>query len=155
MAIHILFDRTPPIDRTANPCGFCLSTHSFCQIVLVKSKGADGATRIDMAKSRCPNLAKLGLATAAKSTERSPCTNRPLPCLIDPCPYVDWKYNLKSHISKVHPTANLSRYKSQYELAQGEEVALKTISTTKKRRSSKKRIDFKISDEHSTEAALG
>ncbi|KAJ6562689.1 hypothetical protein B0H10DRAFT_1966452 [Mycena sp. CBHHK59/15] len=46
-------------------------------------------------------------------------------------------------------------YKSHYELAKGEEVALRTISTTKKRKPSKKKISFRISTEHSTEAALG
>ncbi|KAJ6579843.1 hypothetical protein B0H10DRAFT_1678265, partial [Mycena sp. CBHHK59/15] len=125
MAIHILFDRNPPIDRTANPCGFCLATQSFCSIVLVKRKGGDGAIRIDMSKSRCPNLANLGLASAVKSTEQSPCTNTPLLCPISPCADIIWKYNLKSHISCVHPTANLSRYRSHFELAEGEEVALK------------------------------
>ncbi|KAJ6545933.1 hypothetical protein B0H10DRAFT_1632791, partial [Mycena sp. CBHHK59/15] len=131
MAIHILFDRNPPIDRNGRPCGFCLSTNSFCSIVLVKSKGGDGAIRIDMAKSRCPNLANLGLVTAAKSSERSPCTNGPVQCPISPCAEFEWKYNLKAHISTVHPTTTLSRYKSHYELAKGEEVALRTILTTK------------------------
>ncbi|KAJ6546314.1 hypothetical protein B0H10DRAFT_2202838 [Mycena sp. CBHHK59/15] len=108
-----------------------------------------------MAKSRCPNLANLGLVTAAKSSERSPCTNGPVQCPISPCAEFEWKYNLKAHISTVHPTATLSRYKSHYELAKGEEVALRTISTTKKRKPSKKKISFRISTEHSTEAALG
>ncbi|KAJ7429017.1 hypothetical protein B0H11DRAFT_1946378 [Mycena galericulata] len=153
MAIHILFDRNPPIDRKLNPCGFCLGTQ--CSIVLVKNKGGDGATRIDMTKSRCPNLANLGLKTAEKSSDRSPCTQRPFMCPVSPCPDTVWKYNLESHLSTVHPTANLSRFKSHYELAEGEEVALRTISTTKKRSSKKKKINFRISEEHSTEAALG
>ncbi|KAJ6610947.1 hypothetical protein B0H10DRAFT_2193163 [Mycena sp. CBHHK59/15] len=65
------------------------------------------------------------------------------------------KYGLKSHIRTIHPTANLSNYRSYYVLAEGEEIALKTILTTKKHKSSKKAITFKISPEHSTEAALG
>ncbi|KAJ7882459.1 hypothetical protein B0H13DRAFT_1629493, partial [Mycena leptocephala] len=144
MAIHILFGRTPPIECDARPCGFCLSTTSFCSIVLVKSKGGDGAIQIDMAKSRCPNLANLGLANAAKSSERSPCTNGPVQCPISPCAEFEWKYNLKAHISTIHPTATLSRYRSHYELAKGEEIALRTISTTKKHKSSKKKISFHI-----------
>ncbi|KAJ7818045.1 hypothetical protein B0H13DRAFT_1922524 [Mycena leptocephala] len=71
MAIHMLFDQNPPINREAGPCGFCLSTNSFCTILLIKTKGSDGAVRIDMARSRCPNLANLGLATAANSQEES------------------------------------------------------------------------------------
>jgi hypothetical protein len=107
-----------------------------------------------MAKSRCPNLANLGLVTAAKSSERSPCTNGPVQCPISPCAEFEWKYNLKAHISTVHPTATLSRYKSHYELAKGEEVALRTISTTIKHKSSKKKISFRISTEHSTDTAF-
>ncbi|KAJ6550561.1 hypothetical protein B0H10DRAFT_2379639 [Mycena sp. CBHHK59/15] len=131
------------------------SSESFCSIVLVKRRGGDGATRIDLTKSRCPNLANLGLATAAKSSDRSPCTNRSLPCPISPCPDVVWKYNLEYHIRTVHPTANFSNYESHYALADGEELALKTFSTQKKRKSSKKAVKFRISEEHSTEAALG
>ncbi|KAJ6609513.1 hypothetical protein B0H10DRAFT_1813581, partial [Mycena sp. CBHHK59/15] len=153
MAIHMLFDRNPLISRDANPCGFCLGTQ--CSIVLVKRKGGDGATRIDLAKSRCTNLANLGLATAAKFSMRSPCTNCPCLCPIVPCQDIVWKYNLESHIRNVHPTATLTNYKREYSLAEGEEVALKTIATAKPRKSSKKSIKFKISHEHSTEAAIG
>ncbi|KAJ6583639.1 hypothetical protein B0H10DRAFT_2096937 [Mycena sp. CBHHK59/15] len=155
MAIHMLFDQNPPINRESGPCGFCLSTNSFCTIVLIKSKGSDGAVRIDMARSRCPNLGNLGLATAANSSKKNPCTNRPLVCPISPCPDIVWKYNLKTHIQTVHPSAKVANYKSYYDLAQGEEIELKRISTTKKRKSSKKKINFRISPQHSTEVALG
>ncbi|KAJ7927110.1 hypothetical protein B0H13DRAFT_2312891 [Mycena leptocephala] len=116
---------------------FLLSTDSFCSIVLVKSKGADG------------------LATAANSVQNKACTNRPLVCPVSPCPDTEWKYNLKSHIQTVHPTAKLSNYRSHYEPAEGEEAALKRISKKKTRKSKKKKINFRISHEHSTEAALG
>ncbi|KAJ6563479.1 hypothetical protein B0H10DRAFT_2445393 [Mycena sp. CBHHK59/15] len=155
MAIHMLFDRNPRIDMSADPCGFCVGTQSHCSIVLVKRKGTDGAIRIDQTRSRCPNLTNLPLESAAKSSERSPCTNRPMVCPVSPCPDIKCKYGLESHIHTIHPTANLSNYRSYYALAEGEEIALKTISTTKKRKSSKKAITFKISPEHSTEAALG
>ncbi|KAF7371377.1 hypothetical protein MSAN_00774200 [Mycena sanguinolenta] len=138
MAIHILFDKS--IDRNASPCGFCLSTDSFCSIVLIKKKGSDGAVRIDTERSRCPNIANLGLATAANSSKNNPCTNRPLVCPVSPCPDIIWKYNLETHIRTVHPAANISNYKSYYELADGEET---------------KHIDFRISVDHSTESALG
>ncbi|KAK6977813.1 hypothetical protein R3P38DRAFT_2809893 [Favolaschia claudopus] len=155
MAAHILFDKNPSINRDDNPCGFCLSTKDHCSIVLIRSKGSDGATRIDTTRSRCPNVANLGLTAAANSSQKNPCTNRPMVCPVSPCPSVVWKYNLKLHIQTVHPTARLSNYKSYYQLAEGEEVELKRISTTKKRKSSKKKIDFRISPQHSTEAALG
>jgi hypothetical protein len=76
-------------------------------------------------------------------------------CPVSPCPDVVWKYGLKNHIQTVHPHANLSNYKSYYELAEDEEVELKRISTTKKRKSTKKKISVRISPSHSTEAALG
>ncbi|KAK6971988.1 hypothetical protein R3P38DRAFT_2585558, partial [Favolaschia claudopus] len=155
MAIHQLFDKNPAIDRDSSPCGFCLSTDSFCTIVLKRSKGAEGASRIDMDRSRCPNLGNLGLATAAQSSTKNPCTNRPLLCPISPCPDVVWKYNLQTHIQTVHPSANISNYRSYYQLAEGEEVELKRISTTKRRKSSKKKINFRISPQHSTQAVLG
>ncbi|KAJ6459302.1 hypothetical protein C8R45DRAFT_942329 [Mycena sanguinolenta] len=155
MAIHMLFDQNPPVERDASPCGFCLSTNSFCTIVVIKNKGSDGAVRIDMDRSRCPNLGNLGLATGAKSSGKKPCTNRPLLCPVSPCPDVIWKYNLKSHIQSVHPGANVNNYKSFYELADGEEANLKRISTTKKRKSKTKKINIRISPQHGTEAALG
>jgi hypothetical protein len=157
MAIHMLFDQSPPIDRSAGPCGFCLSSNSFCTIVMIKGKGSDGAVRIDMTRSRCPNLANLTLSTAAKSSKKNPCTNRPLACPVSPCPDVLWKYGLEAHIRTVHSDANISNYESHYKLAEGEEVELKRISTTKKRKSKKKKqaISFRISPDHSTEAALG
>ncbi|KAJ6600483.1 hypothetical protein DFH09DRAFT_806555, partial [Mycena vulgaris] len=129
-------------------CGFCLSTHSFCSMVLVKSKGGDGATRIDMTRSRCSNLANLGLAAAMNSSKRSPCTNMPLICPVSPCPDIVWKYNLKRHIRAVHPTANITVYKTHYALAENEKTALKTISTAKTRKSSKTHINIRISPEH-------
>ncbi|KAJ7915292.1 hypothetical protein B0H13DRAFT_1872250 [Mycena leptocephala] len=46
-------------------------------------------------------------------------------------------------------------YKPFYDLVDGEEIELKRISKKKKRKSSKKQINFRISPEHSTEAALG
>ncbi|KAJ7303109.1 hypothetical protein DFH08DRAFT_825958 [Mycena albidolilacea] len=155
MAIHLLFDQNPPLNRDATTCGFCLSTDSFCTIVLIKGKGSDGAVRIDLVRSRCPNLGNLGLASAANSSRKRPCTNRPMVCPVSPCPDVVWKYALKNHIQTVHPHANLSNYKSYYELAEDEEVELKRLSTTKKRKSTKKKISVRISPSHSTEAALG
>ncbi|KAJ6587722.1 hypothetical protein B0H10DRAFT_1831611, partial [Mycena sp. CBHHK59/15] len=86
MAIHMLFDRNPCIDMSADPCGFCVGTQSHCSIVLVKRKGTDGAIRIDQTRSRCPNLTNLPLEFAAKSSEWSPCTNRPMVCPVSPCP---------------------------------------------------------------------
>ncbi|KAJ6618639.1 hypothetical protein B0H10DRAFT_1236022, partial [Mycena sp. CBHHK59/15] len=98
MAIHMLFDRNPRIDMSADPCVFCVGTQSHCSIVLVKRKGTDGAIRIDQTRSRCPNLTNLPLESAAKSSERSPCTNRPMVCPVLPCPDIKWK-NMASSLT--------------------------------------------------------
>jgi hypothetical protein len=128
-------------------------------IVLIKSKGGDGAIRIDMKRIKrsrgCPNLASLGLATAINSSKRSPCTNAPAICPLSPCSDIVWKYNLENHFRKVHPTADITNYESHYALAEGKEAALKPISMDKKRKSNKKHINFKISPQHSPESALG
>ncbi|KAJ6449855.1 hypothetical protein C8R45DRAFT_1128561 [Mycena sanguinolenta] len=120
-----------------------------------KRKGKDGTNKIDLDHSRCPNVGNLGLAHAGTYSERRPCTNVPDYCPIPGCADVVWKYNLKSHIVKTHPTANILSYKSYCDIDPKERQGLKVISRKKPRkRSQKKTITFKISVAHSTESAL-
>ncbi|KAJ7207746.1 hypothetical protein C8J57DRAFT_1540855 [Mycena rebaudengoi] len=139
MAIHILFDTNPPIDPDDDVCGFCLSTGGHCSLRLVKRKGKDGSQRtgIDLEQSRCPNVANLGLGNAGKFSENRPCTNVP------------------SHIQRIHTGANVVAYKSYYDKHPSEKVGLKRISKTKTRTRGKKAITFRISEQHSTQSALG
>ncbi len=90
------------------PCGFCLTTDGLCTICLYRRHQAD---HIDVKKSQCPHATSISLAKAAATSECSPCTNQPLQCPL--CPeYANavWKYNLWSHISSTHPTANVMLY---------------------------------------------
>jgi hypothetical protein len=155
MAIHILFDTNPPIDPDDDVCGFCLSTGGHCSLRLLKRKGKDGSQRIDLEQSRCPNVANLGLGNAGKFSENRPCTNVPVHCPLLNCADVVWTYNLKSHIQRIHPGANVVAYKSYYDKHPSEKVGLKRISKTKTRTRGKKAITFRISEQHSTQSALG
>ncbi|KAJ7885680.1 hypothetical protein B0H14DRAFT_2563692 [Mycena olivaceomarginata] len=88
----------------------------------------DWTNKIDLEHSRFPNAANLGLANAAKSSARHPCTNAPGDCPVPGCAEVIWKYNLKSHIEKTHTAANLDAYKFYYEIDAEERTLLKTAS---------------------------
>ncbi|KAJ7187789.1 hypothetical protein C8R46DRAFT_1241005 [Mycena filopes] len=153
MAIHMLFDLPP--DEPLDYCGFCLSANPFCSIQLKKRKGRDGKNKIDLEHSRCPNLGNLGLVNAAKSSQRAPCTNHPDYCPIPGCADIVWKYSLPSHITTVHPAADLSAYTSYSFISPSERSQLKTISTKKQRQRTGKKINFKISEAHSTQSAFG
>ncbi|KAJ7276899.1 hypothetical protein C8J57DRAFT_1584321 [Mycena rebaudengoi] len=118
-------------------------------------KGKDGSQRIDLEQSRCPNVANLGLGNAGKFSENRPCTNVPVHCPLLNCADVVWTYNLKSHIQRIHPGANVVAYKSYYDKHPSEKVGLKRISKTKTRTRGKKAITFRISEQHSTQSALG
>lgn len=156
MAIHQLFDLQ--VNRDDIPCGLCLSTGSKCAIRLTKGKGRNGATRIDLKKSRCPNLLRIMFATASKFNLKSPCTNVPIQCPLcrDEADAV-WKYNLESHITTVHPTAKLDLYSDLYEISRGEHIGLKTLSQIKERSTalkSRNLEDVNISEEHTTQFAF-
>ncbi|KAJ6572944.1 hypothetical protein B0H10DRAFT_2350756, partial [Mycena sp. CBHHK59/15] len=150
------FPYRTPGDRAGDPCGFCLSADGFCSIQLKKRKGRDGTNQIDLDHSRCPNAGNLGLKNAAKASEARPCTNVPDYCPVSGCADVVWKYNLKSHLERIHPTANILSYESYYLVMSEERRALKVVSKMKPRKRSGKRvINFKITEAHGTQSALG
>ena len=120
MGAHIL------LDSKMNPYIFCLNTGPLCSIRLAKGKGTKGTKTVDVIHSRCPNVTKLSITSAAKCIESSPCTNVPLDyplCL--PGSDAVWKYNLVAHIKSVHPTATLKKYTSLAEISQLERTRLK------------------------------
>jgi len=51
-------------------------------------------------KSNCKFSHKFSLKLAAKSTKRSPCTNRPVEC--PRCKDVFWSYNIAIHYELIH-----------------------------------------------------
>jgi hypothetical protein len=73
---HILKDQN--INRDAEPCGLCLRPSSLCHFWVGKGKGTTGKPRIT--KSTCVNSLRFNYATAAESTEASPCSNIPISC---------------------------------------------------------------------------
>lgn len=83
--------------------------------MLHRGRGAGSHDMIDMRQSRCPNLRKIQLKSAAQFTEANPCTNYPLICPVSPSCVV-WKYNLEQHLTQKHPTSNKELYAHIYAL---------------------------------------
>jgi hypothetical protein len=158
MGMHILHDNA--LKNVPNPCGFCLSPGSLCSVRLKKGQGRKVGMQIDLQNSRCQynNQVKLSLKTFSKSTSASPCTNVPIMCPL--CPTTSdavWKYNLESHLKTVHPTANISEYRTYYEISKSEFVALKNAFTSKPRWTAKRirsLVNINISEAHSSRVAL-
>lgn len=152
MGAHILHDRL--LNGADNPCGFCLNTGSLCSIYLtITSKN----TVIDMEGSKCPHLRKLHLLPASKhNPPSSPCTNHPLVCpLCPPKSPTVWKYNLRSHIINVHPTADINLYMQYFDINESERTLMKRAFKVKPRRVKRNEgISLLTSDAHSTCSAL-
>ncbi|KAJ7573003.1 hypothetical protein C8J56DRAFT_1133363 [Mycena floridula] len=152
---HVLYDQT--LDRSSEPCGLCLSPDPLCRIYLTKSKGRNGATKVDMAKSECHNLIKFNYSVAAKSEGSSFCSNVPMQCSL--CPHsapAVWRYNGWEHMEKKHPKVPVSDYDKRWTLTAYEKVEMlkawknrtkkSTTRTTTKRK-------LKISEAHSSSMA--
>ena len=151
MGAHILHDFH--IKDPDNPCGLCLNTGSRCVFWLVKRNKVD---QIDMTNSRCPNLRKIQLTSAAKYSKAFPCTNVPLRCPL--CPKESdciWKYNLHAHILNCHATIDL--YRGLYAFTDDESVLMKGIYLSKSRKSKKNEkgpLPLQISEGHSGRLAM-
>ncbi|EJD47514.1 hypothetical protein AURDEDRAFT_62161 [Auricularia subglabra TFB-10046 SS5] len=110
MAGHLLYD--PGVERTAEPCGFCLQPAPLCYFYLRKSKGAEGGMQVDFKRSHgCTKCTYFRYAPASRSTTKSPSSNVPLACpLCDPKAPAVWKYNFDAHFARWHPRADASQY---------------------------------------------
>ncbi|KAI0054949.1 hypothetical protein BV25DRAFT_1816306, partial [Artomyces pyxidatus] len=152
---HILHDSR--FKGATNACGLCLRTGSSC-VVYLKRKGKSG-DQIDYSLSRCPNLQNFSLKNAAKFTKRSPCTNVPMRCPLCPkgSPAI-WKYNMDSHITTIHPTANPRLYQHLSQITEDERVLMLGVFRTKPRMAKKKLQNadqsLVISEGHSSRIAL-
>ncbi|KAI0259910.1 hypothetical protein BC834DRAFT_926047 [Gloeopeniophorella convolvens] len=157
---HILHD--PAVDRNIEPCGLCLRSYGVCQIYLRKNKGRHGNPKIDKDRSSCPSTVKFSYATAAKSSSSSPCSNVPLACPVCPSnsPAV-WRYNLRAHFLRLHPSIPLQSYSHLWTLADSETTEMAPSRKNRLRqsdRSRKKKANnarLTISDAHSSRAAAG
>ncbi|KAF9536886.1 hypothetical protein CPC08DRAFT_771425 [Agrocybe pediades] len=152
MSAHILHDER--IKGEDSPCGFCLNTGNLCRIVLrVTAKRA----LIDMKASKCPNLRRLTIKTAAKfNKDNSPCTNHPLICpLCPPKSPAIWKYNMRHHLA-VTEKADPNLYREYWEISDEERILMKGQLKIIPRKSKKsKAVDMiPISDAHSSRLAL-
>ncbi|KAF8224868.1 hypothetical protein L208DRAFT_1380918 [Tricholoma matsutake] len=128
MGAHILHGSQ--MKDADNPCGLCLNHGSLYAIRLVQ-QGKSG-DQVDM---------------AAKFSKTSLCTNIPIWCPL--CPKVSdaiWKYNLRSHITKVHG-GDISLYQDLY-------TAAFLSKPWKTRRKKAAQNSLKILEAHSTHVAL-
>ncbi|KAG0697711.1 hypothetical protein DFH29DRAFT_811339 [Suillus ampliporus] len=112
MGGHILFYQD--LWDKHNVCGLCLSI-GLCEIPL--ARGTGGTEVVDISCSRCPNLFKIKLKNACKSTKHLPCMNT-----LVHCPYCDsnaapvLKYSLSCHIDTLHPSENKVQFKELWRL---------------------------------------
>ena len=58
-------------------------------------------------ESNCSYFYQFSMKAAAKVTERSPCTNRPVKC--DLCEQIYWSYNLEIHYKSMHKNPNTNQ----------------------------------------------
>ena len=58
-------------------------------------------------QSDCEYFYKFSLASAAKGTTNSPCTNIPMLCQESQCSQVHWKYNMTTHFQDRHSNSIL------------------------------------------------
>jgi hypothetical protein len=101
MAAHILYDTT--INRHDELCGLCLRPTTMCRIFVRKDRGTTAGYGVDLKQSSCINLTRFNYASAARSSESSPCSNVLVICLL--CSKDDpavWVYNLATHFHLRH-----------------------------------------------------
>ncbi|TDL20018.1 hypothetical protein BD410DRAFT_899810 [Rickenella mellea] len=156
MAAHILHDER--LRDAKNPCSLCLSTGDTCAIFLIESKKR---TSVNERTSRCPNLYKIRLSSAGRSTQsgKSTCSNIPIRCnlCLQPRSPAVWKYNLRQHILDAHPGADVNNYTHQFTLEEREITFMKSVFLKKPRRSRKKDNALKtvsISAAHSSRLSI-
>ena len=127
IATHILFDNT--LDTTTEPCGLCMHASPLCAFYLRKGKGVGSAPQINERVSRCPNfIGKFSYSAAATECTNSPCTNVPVICPL--CPSTSaavWKYNMKTHLARIHPSTKGSDFPNAFVISNSEKAALKVL----------------------------
>ncbi|PPQ83076.1 hypothetical protein CVT26_011922 [Gymnopilus dilepis] len=124
---HILFDKK--VARSDEPCGLCLRPSMICQHFLKKGRGARGKLTFDHDRTRtCPVKHSISYSVAVKSSDSSPCSNAPIICPLcsDKHDPAVWRYNMRAHFSRVHPTVtDLERYCHLWELTKFEQQEMK------------------------------
>ena len=97
-------------------------------ILFMEGQGTGPTLQIDLCTSRCPNLVGKFLYTAASMEwTNSPCTNVPVTCPL--CPSMSesvWKYNMRTHLMKNHPSVCDTDILKDYTVSRSEKAALKS-----------------------------
>lgn len=118
--LHILFD-SRSLNASESPCAFCLDTNpSRCKLYLKKSYGR---MQFDYRASTCPLKVDFKLGNAERTTAKNPSTNTPIPCPIESCLEVVWRYNLRAHLCNTHGLKSnsvISKYKELWEIPKRE-----------------------------------
>ncbi|KAF8232407.1 hypothetical protein L208DRAFT_1272347, partial [Tricholoma matsutake] len=123
VAAHLLFEKS--IDTLLELCSLCLRPAPSCVFYLRKGKGSGSSCQVDHQKSHCPNLQRFAYLSAAMETPSSLCTNVPVICPL--CPSSSgavWKYNLKVHFTKHHPSGDLAHHFSNFSISNSEQTGL-------------------------------
>ena len=99
----------------------------LCTFYLQKGKGVSSAPQIELCTSCCPNpISKFFYAAASTESTNSPCTNVPVVCPLCPSTSsVIWKYNMKTHLIKTHPSVRSSDILTAYTISDSEKAALR------------------------------
>ncbi|KAF8160309.1 hypothetical protein BJ912DRAFT_1151048 [Pholiota molesta] len=153
MGSHILHD--PHVERSREPCGFCLNTSFSCKIFLKRN------SMIDMTKSECPYLRNIRITQAKTFSVTQPCTNHPLRCPLCEAqgtgfPAV-WKYNFRAHLARFHPTATPENHTEYWQLHENEKTLLRAVYDDRKRQRKSAPLvksRLRVSDAHSSRLAL-
>ena len=83
-----------------NVCGFCgVEGNVKCKVNIVSGSGR-GKNTSDVPNSSCGLFETVSITYGAKTSSRSPCTNRPIHCLI--CRCIEWSYNMFYHYQTYH-----------------------------------------------------
>jgi len=129
MGAHILYDIT--LSHSQEVCGLCLQPSPMCMLFLKSRHGASASCSMDIHKSTCANLIHFNYASAAHSSESSPCSNVPIPCPLCPkqSPAV-WTYCLHMHFHERHKLASHTQYPINVQLPESEKEGMKKIWDT-------------------------
>jgi hypothetical protein len=159
MGAHILFDSTIG-NHSQELCGLCLRPSPMCRLNLKKGRGATAGYNIDINSSSCINLVRFNCATAARSSDASPCSNVPIICPLCPAksPAV-WTYNLRTHFRERHKLPD-AQFPLKVQLSESEKYGMRRIWDARfnipkiRNLKNKKKEALTLSEAHSSRAAL-
>jgi hypothetical protein len=159
MGAHILHDAT--LNHSQEVCGLCLRPSPMCRLFVKKGRGALAGNHVDIDNSSCVNLIRFNYASAACSSESSPCSNVPIICPLCPpkSPGV-WTYSLHAHFRDRHKLTTHTQFPMTVYLSQSEKDGMKRIwdarfNVPQPRNLKKKKVPaLLLSEAHMSRSAL-